>query len=192
MTRYALPALVLLLRVRTTSLTAEPIIPQWCPGVSLPNQLVTALIETESRGHSLALGAVIDDVHLAFYPRTKAAARLLLAELLRRTDNVGIGLMQVNYRWHVKGTGLDPRALLDGATNRRIGLSYSRQCDATIVIDMGRVGHLPQQYPGTSPCLCDHDFTKGSPCAYDGSVTLCGYSYLSRSCSVPKPARQND
>ena len=121
MMRYALPALVLLLLVRTASLSAEPIIPQWCPGVSLPNPLVTALIETESRGHTLALGAVIDDVHLSFYPTTKAEARLLLAELLRRTDNVGIGLMQVNYRWHVKGTGLDPRALLDGATNRRIG-----------------------------------------------------------------------
>ncbi|MDH3598001.1 MAG: hypothetical protein OEU26_00010 [Candidatus Tectomicrobia bacterium] len=75
----------------------------------------------ESKNNPLALGAMIEGVHVSFYPEDIDTAGLLLQELLKRTENIGIGLMQVNYYFHVKGTEIDPVTLFDDRINRTMG-----------------------------------------------------------------------
>jgi len=60
----------------------------------------------------------------AFYPRSGAEARRFLAVSLALTDNVDIGLMQINWRtWResVQALGLDAYDLLDARTNMEMG-----------------------------------------------------------------------
>ena len=102
----------------------------WCPpsrsacGIQgLPDSVVEGIIQVESGGHPWALHMGIGKGY-AFYPRSAAEARRFLAVSLALTDNVDIGLMQVNWRtWRrtVRALGLDAFDLLDARTNVRIG-----------------------------------------------------------------------
>ena len=75
----------------------------------------------ESKGNPLALGAMIKGLHVAFYPKDIDHATQLLTALLQRTTLVDIGLMQINYHYHVRGTEIDPASLLDPVKNREMG-----------------------------------------------------------------------
>ena len=85
--------------------------------------MVEGIIAVESGGNPWALHVGIGKGY-AFYPRSAAQARRFLAVSLALTDNVDIGLMQVNWRtWgeSVRALGLDAYDLLDARTNLEMG-----------------------------------------------------------------------
>ena len=102
----------------------------WCPlstracGIEgLPSSVVEGIIRVESGGNPWALHVGIGRGH-AFYPKSEPEARRFLAVALALTDNVDIGLMQVNWRtWRseVLALGLDAYDLLDAQTNMKMG-----------------------------------------------------------------------
>ena len=57
---------------------------------------------------------------VAYYYPTRGEALEKLDELIKESNNVDIGLMQINYRWH-KGKVKGYKDLLDSKTNLRIG-----------------------------------------------------------------------
>ena len=102
----------------------------WCPlseracGIQgLPSSVVNGIIRVESGGHPWALHVGIGK-GFSFYPESRVEARRFLAVSLALTDNVDIGLMQVNWRtWQgmVRGLGLDAYDLLDAQANMAVG-----------------------------------------------------------------------
>lgn len=102
----------------------------WCPlsrnmcGVrGLPSAVVEGIIEVESGGNPWALH-VGHGKGRAFYPSSEGAARRTLALALALTDNVDIGLMQINWRtWGetARRLGLAPYDLLDPKVNLWMG-----------------------------------------------------------------------
>ena len=112
------------------SLLAAPAWAGWCPlskracGVEgLQSSVVEGIIMVESGGNPWALHVGVGKGY-AFYPRNQAEARRYLAVSLALTDNVDIGLMQVNWRtWGkaVRSHGLGPYDLLDADTNMMMG-----------------------------------------------------------------------
>ena len=111
-------------------LSASPSWAGWCPLsdracgiVGLPSAVVEGIIVVESGGNPWALHVGIGKGY-AFYPRSPAEARRFLAVSLALTDNVDIGLMQINWRtWResVRALGLDSYDLLDAQINMEMG-----------------------------------------------------------------------
>ena len=102
----------------------------WCPlstracGVEgLPSSVVEGIIRVESGGNPWALHVGIGK-GFAFHPRDRHEARRFLAVALALTDNVDIGLMQVNWRtWRqdILALGLTPYDLLGAEANMAVG-----------------------------------------------------------------------
>ena len=102
----------------------------WCPlstracGIEgLPSAVVEGIILVESGGNPWALHVGIGKGY-AFYPKSQREAQRFLAVSLALTDNVDIGLMQINWRtWRseVRALGLDAYDLLDAQTNMQMG-----------------------------------------------------------------------
>jgi len=102
----------------------------WCPlsrsacGIEgLSSRVVEGIIMVESGGHPWALHVGIGKGY-SFYPKDRHEARRFLAVSLALTNNVDIGLMQVNWKtWGetVKGLGLSAYDLLDPKVNLRLG-----------------------------------------------------------------------
>ena len=89
----------------------------------LPDSVVKGIIMVESGGAPRALHVGIGKGY-SFYPRDRSEARRFLAVALALTDNVDIGLMQVNWRtWgnSVRALGLGAYDLLDARTNLKVG-----------------------------------------------------------------------
>ena len=100
-----------------------PLSPRACGIEGLPSAVVEGIIAVESGGNPWALRVGIGDGH-ALYPRSGAEARRLLAVALALTDNVDVGLMQINWRtWGdaVRALGLDAYDLLEARTNLEVG-----------------------------------------------------------------------
>ena len=122
------------------SLLAAPAWAGWCPlskracGVEgLQSSVVEGVIMVESGGNPWALHVGIGKGY-AFYPRNQAEARRYLAVSLALTDNVDIGLMQVNWRTWGKAArshGLGPYDLLDPQTNLWMGCRILAEALAT-------------------------------------------------------------
>ena len=122
------------------SLLAAPARAGWCPlsnracGVEgLQSSVVEGIIMVESGGNPWALHVGIGKGY-AFYPRNQAEARRYLAVSLALTDNVDIGLMQVNWRTWGKAArshGLAPYDLLDPQTNLWMGCRILAEALAT-------------------------------------------------------------
>ena len=122
--RVAILSLAVVLLAATTSPAG------WCPvgrnacGIAgLPSSVVEGIIAVESGGNPWALHVGIGKGY-AFYPRSAAEARRFLAVALALTDNVDIGLMQINWRtWRgaVRGLGLHAYDLLEARTNMEMG-----------------------------------------------------------------------
>ena len=123
------------MRVTILSLIALMLAPStswggWCPlsrhacGIEgLPSSVVEGIITVESGGHPWALHVGIGKGY-SFYPGNSAEAWRFLAVSLALTDNVDIGLMQINWRtWRESVTALDLDAydLLDAQTNMKFG-----------------------------------------------------------------------
>ena len=111
-------------------LAASPSWAGWCPlsnracGIEgLPSAVVEGIIVVESGGNPWALRVGIGKGY-AFYPYSLAEARRFLAVSLALTDNVDIGLMQINWRtWRVsvRALGFDSYDLLDSQINMEMG-----------------------------------------------------------------------
>ena len=102
----------------------------WCPLSrsacaikGLPSSVVEGIIMVESGGHPWALRVSIGKGY-SFYPKSRAEAWRFLAVSLALTDNVDIGLMQINWQtWResVGALGLNAYDLLDAQTNMKMG-----------------------------------------------------------------------
>ena len=140
-------------------LAATPTWAGWCPlsrsacGIQgLPGSVVQGIIRVESGGNPWALRVGIGKGY-SFYPQSRGAAWRLLAVSLALTDNVDIGLMQVNWRtWRETATalGLDAYDLLDAQTNVKMGCRILRQALATAGSFEARLGryHSPRRDRG--------------------------------------------
>ena len=131
----------------------------WCPlnrsacGIKgLPSSVVEGIIMVESGGNPWALRVGIGKGY-SFYPGTRVEARRFLAVSLALTDNVDIGLMQINWRtWResVRALGLDAYDLLNAQTNMRMGcriLAEALSGRGTFLARLGRY-HSPRPERG--------------------------------------------
>ena len=119
---------------------ASPALAGWCPlsrsacGIEgLPSQVVEGIIVVESGGHPWALHVGIGKGY-SFYPKDRYEARRFLAVSLALSDNVEIGLMQINWRtWKetVRGIGLSAYDLLDPKVNLEMGCHVLAEAMAT-------------------------------------------------------------
>ena len=147
------------LTVMVLLLAATPTWSGWCPlsrsacGIQgLPGSVVEGIVRVESGGNPWALHVGIGKGY-SFYPKSRGEARRLLAVSLALTDNVDIGLMQVNWRtWRtmVRGLGLDAYDLFDAQTNVKMGCRILRQALATAGSFEARLGryHTPRPERG--------------------------------------------
>ena len=131
----------------------------WCPldrnacGIrGLPGSVVEGIIRVESGGHPWALNVGIGKGY-SFYPKSRAEAWRFLAVSLALTDNVDIGLMQVNWRtWQemVQQFGLDAYDLLDGQVNLKMGCRILAEALSTRGSFEARLGryHSPRPERG--------------------------------------------
>jgi hypothetical protein len=105
----------------------QAVIERHCTPLGLLPEVVQGVIETESSGQALALGVQVRGVHRSYFPRDLVYAQALLDRLLAVTDNVGIGLMQVNWRAWKDRLDLLPHDLLDVDVNLRVGCHILQQ-----------------------------------------------------------------
>ena len=150
---------VTLLQVAVCLLSTQLSWAGWCPageracGIEgLASSVVEGLIRVESGGRPWALHVGIGKGY-AFYPQSMREARRFLAVALALTDNVDIGLMQVNWRTWGKAArrlGLDAYDLLDPQTNLRMGCRILAQALATRGSFEARLGryHSPRPERG--------------------------------------------
>ena len=128
----------------------------WCPlernacGIrGLPGSVVEGLIRVESGGNPWALRVGIGKGY-SFYPQSRAEAWRFLTVALALTDNVDIGLMQVNWRtWRETATalGLDAYDLLDARTNLKMGCRILARALATAGSFEARLGRYHSLHP---------------------------------------------
>lgn len=102
-------------------LSWQDLVRRHCPARGVPAKVAEAVIAVESRGHAYALGVTIGNAHRAFFPASRHEALVRLAVALRNTENVDIGLMQLNWRTWGALLGVQPETLLDPETNIRLG-----------------------------------------------------------------------
>ena len=137
-------------------LAATPTWAGWCPlsrsacGIQgLPGSVVEGIIRVESGGNPWALRVGIGKGY-SFYPKSRGEAWRLLTVALALTDNVDIGLMQVNWRtWRktLRGLGLNAHDLLDAQTNVKMGCRILRQALATAGSFEARLGRYHSLRP---------------------------------------------
>ena len=147
-----------ILALTAVLLAATPSLAGWCPLsdracgiVGLPSSVVEGIITVESGGNPWALHVGIGKGY-AFYPRSAAEARRFLAVALALTDNVDIGLMQINWRtWReaVRALGLDAYDLLEAQSNMKTGcliLVEALSGRGTFLARLGRYhSHRPER-----------------------------------------------
>ena len=108
------------------------------------------IIRVESGGNPWALRVGIGKGY-SFYPKSRGEGWRLLAVSLALTDNVDIGLMQVNWRtWRktVRSLGLNAYDLLDAQTNLKMGCRILTQALATAGSFEARLGRYHSPAPG--------------------------------------------
>ena len=112
----------------------------WCPlsrsacGIEgLSSSVVEGIIMVESGGNPWALHVGIGKGY-SFYPRNRHEARRFLAVSLALTENVDIGLMQINWKtWGrtIRDLGLSAYDLLDPKINLKLGCHVLADAMAT-------------------------------------------------------------
>ena len=121
--RVATLLLTAMLFVASSSHAGCPLSRSACGIAGLPSSVVEGIIMVESGGNPWVLHVGIGKGY-SFYPGTRVEARRFLAVSLALTDNVDIGLMQINWKtWQktVRGLGLDAYDLLDTRINMKMG-----------------------------------------------------------------------
>ena len=152
------------MRVAVLLLTALllPVVPShaaWCAlsrsacGIEgLQSSVMEGIIVVESGGNPWALRVNLGK-GFRFHPRSRGEARRFLAVALALTDNVDIGLMQINWRtWRetARALGLGAYDLLDAQSNMRMGcriLAEALSGRGTFLARLGRY-HSPRPERG--------------------------------------------
>ena len=104
----------------------DALIERECRPLGVLPAIARGIIAVESNANPLALGVQFQGGHRSYYPTRKAYALALLDLLLSHTDNVGIGLMQINWRAWGQRLGVQPGALLEPGLNVRTGCRILR------------------------------------------------------------------
>lgn len=148
-----------LLLVAVLSMPASSSRAAWCPlsrsacGIEgLPSSVVEGIIVVESGSNPWVLRVNLGKGY-SFYPRTRGEARRFLAVALALTDNVDIGLMQINWRtWkgEILASGLRPYDLLEPEMNLKVGCLILAEALATRGTFEARLGryHTRQRERG--------------------------------------------
>lgn len=140
---------VLLLTAPALSSAGCPLSARACGIEGLPSGVIEGIIAVESGGNPWALHVGIGKGH-AFYPRSAAEARRFLAVSLALTDNVDIGLMQINWRtWRetLRAAGVSAYDLLDTQTNMKMGCRILAQALSGRGTFMARLGRYHSARP---------------------------------------------
>ena len=111
--------------VRTPS-TVLKLVREICEPMGLRSALVMAVIQVESSGNPHAINIAAGRGYRVV-PQSASEAQALVDQLIKLTPDVGIGLMQVHYRYHRKRYPVTPADLLDPRTNITIGCDMLRQ-----------------------------------------------------------------
>lgn len=97
-----------------------------CEPMGLHSALVMAVIQVESAGNPNAINVAAGRGY-SLFPQSATEAQELLDQLIKLTPDVGIGLMQVHYRYHRKRYSVTPADLLDPRANITIGCDILRR-----------------------------------------------------------------
>ena len=120
-----------------------------CGIEGLPGSVVEGIIRVESGGRPWALHVGIGKGY-SFYPASEREARRFLAVALALTDNVDVGLMQINWRtWResVRALDLDAYDLLDAEINMKVGCRILAEALAGRGSFLARLGRYHSRRP---------------------------------------------
>jgi soluble lytic murein transglycosylase-like protein len=95
--------------------------------MGLPMAIVQGIVQVESGGDPYALGVGIGRVWRSYRFERAESAKQFLRQALTHTERIDIGLMQVHWAVWKGGYDIDAEALLDAATNLRIGCDILRR-----------------------------------------------------------------
>ncbi len=98
----------------------DDLIERHCVSHGIPKVIVEAIMHKESRGKPFAVGVAIQKKPHSFFMDNELDASLLVAEFLRVTTNVGIGLMQITWGPWGDKLGVAPGELFDPELNIRL------------------------------------------------------------------------
>jgi soluble lytic murein transglycosylase-like protein len=99
-----------------------------CQGdMGIPFAIVQGIVQVESGGHPYVLGVGVGDVWRSYRFEQARSAKLFLREALMHTERIDIGLMQVHWATWKRHYHTDATALLDVATNLRVGCDILRR-----------------------------------------------------------------
>jgi soluble lytic murein transglycosylase-like protein len=92
-----------------------------CPRVGVLPEIALKVMRVESRCEPYAIGVRMQRLHRSYFNESPVVAASTLQAALGYTSNVGIGVMQVNWRVWGGRLGLDPSDLLDPQVNIQAG-----------------------------------------------------------------------
>ena len=94
---------------------------EMCPPVGVLPEIALKVMRVESDCEPYALGVQMQRLHRSYFNESPDVAASTLQAALRYTSNVGIGVMQVNWRAWGDQIRLAPVDLLDPRVNIRAG-----------------------------------------------------------------------
>jgi hypothetical protein len=98
-----------------------------CKDMSVPYEIVQAIVRVESEGHPYVLNVAIRSVWKVYRFDHAETAQVFLREALKLTDRIDIGLMQVHWAVWKRHYPIEPAALLEVSTNLTIGCDILRR-----------------------------------------------------------------
>ena len=134
-----------------------------CPVVGVLPEIALKVMRVESGCEHYAIGVQMQRLHRSYMNESPVVAAATLQTALRYTSNVGIGVMQVNWRAWGDRLGFDPIDLLDPSLNIQAGctiLSQALKGSDPLTERIGRyhssTPHLRDAYGqrvmGATPC----------------------------------------
>lgn len=134
-----------------------------CPRVGVLPEIALKIMRVESGCEPYAIGVQMQRLHRSYRNESSVVAASTLHAALRYTSNVGIGVMQVNWRAWGDRLGLSPKELLDPSVNVQAGceiLSAALRGEGLLLERIGRyhssTPHLRDAYGqrviGATPC----------------------------------------
>ena len=94
-----LMAVLSLCLIGATPVSLVDLAHQLCPQFGVSPELALRIMRVESGCHPYALGVRVGTVHQGFFPSDAVVGAVMLESALARTSNVGIGAMQINWRF---------------------------------------------------------------------------------------------
>jgi hypothetical protein len=117
-----------------------------CEALGVPGVLALAVILTESLGQPYAV-RINHGTGVSRYPSTVQAAEQVTLAALTQTDNLDVGLMQVNYRHHGRRHGVTPTDLIHPQVNLRVGCTVLQEALVSGGSLWERIGRYHSPHP---------------------------------------------